>query len=52
MSEQAGEAIAQGAQPVLHDAVAVIFVTILLDMPALGVIASQPVRAVSSRAQA
>ena len=38
MSEQAGEAIAQSAAPVRRGAVAFIFVTILLDMLALGVI--------------
>ena len=38
MSEQAGEAIAQGAAWVRRGAVAFIFVTILLDMIALGVI--------------
>ena len=38
MSEQAGEAIAQGAASVRRGAVAFIFVTILLDMIALGVI--------------
>ncbi len=38
MSGEAGEAIAQGAAPVRRGAVAFIFVTILLDMLALGVI--------------
>jgi len=38
VSEQAGEAIAQGAASVRRGAVAFIFVTILLDMIALGVI--------------
>lgn len=38
MSDEAGEAIAQGAAPVRRGAVAFIFVTILLDMLALGVI--------------
>ncbi|MBW8857826.1 MAG: tetracycline resistance MFS efflux pump, partial [Bradyrhizobium sp.] len=38
MSNEAGEAMAQGAAPVRRGAVAFIFVTILLDMLALGVI--------------
>jgi DHA1 family tetracycline resistance protein-like MFS transporter len=38
VSERAGEAIAQGAAPIRRGAVAFIFVTILLDMIALGVI--------------
>ncbi|MCK1710084.1 MULTISPECIES: TCR/Tet family MFS transporter [unclassified Bradyrhizobium] len=38
MSERAGEAIAPGAAPIRHGAAAFIFVTILLDMLALGVI--------------
>ncbi|MEZ2141467.1 TCR/Tet family MFS transporter [Bradyrhizobium sp. DN5] len=38
MSDGAGEAMAQGAAPVRRGAVAFIFVTILLDMLALGVI--------------
>ncbi|MDE5441783.1 MFS transporter [Bradyrhizobium sp. CSA207] len=38
MSEPAGEAIAPGAAPIRRGAVAFIFVTILLDMLALGVI--------------
>lgn len=38
MSEGTGEAMAQSAAPVRHGAVAFIFVTILLDMLALGVI--------------
>lgn len=38
MSNDAGEAMAQGAAPVRRGAVAFIFVTILLDMLALGVI--------------
>jgi MFS transporter, DHA1 family, tetracycline resistance protein len=38
VSNEAGEAVAQGAAPVRRGAVAFIFVTILLDMLALGVI--------------
>ena len=38
MSDGSGEAMAQGAPPVRRGAVAFIFVTILLDMMALGVV--------------